>query len=97
MAIDGSVQAGQQSLELTVGHLQESAGSAITGASVQVSTDDGVTWQDAQVTACGDGAFRATFTLSPVGPQTYVTLRVVATDAAGGGISETTLRAYRLQ
>lgn len=93
---DGSTVSGPQGLDLTVGHLQQSAASAITGATVQYSTD-GVTWQDAAVTARGNGVYRADFTATTDAFRgTDVSLRVTASDAAGATISETITAAYHV-
>jgi hypothetical protein len=56
-----------------------------------VSFDDGHTYQAASVTPQGGGRFRIGFT-SPAGAE--VTLRVSATDAAGGSVTETIQRSY---
>ncbi|OXM66097.1 hypothetical protein CF165_21905 [Amycolatopsis vastitatis] len=93
---DGSTVSGPQGLDLTVGHLQQSAASASTGATVQYSTD-GSTWQDATVTARGDGVFHADFTATTEAYRgTDVSLRVTASDAAGATIAETITAAYHL-
>jgi hypothetical protein len=93
--VDGSTANGAQTLDLTVGHLQDAATPAITGATVRFSTDGGTTWQDATVTG-GAGTYRAAFpVINTTGrEQVPVALRVTATDAAGGSISETTTDAF---
>jgi hypothetical protein len=97
MAVTGTVPNGPQTLDLTVGHLQTAQTSAITGASVQFSIDDGASWQDASVSAQGNGGYRAAFTAeAPNFRGAYVSLRVSATDANGGQISETVTRAYKI-
>jgi hypothetical protein len=58
-----------------------------------VSFNGGVSWQPASVTRPGGGQFRAAFA-GPAGA--FVALRVTATDAAGGSITETILRAYKI-
>jgi hypothetical protein len=99
LSLSGTAPVGPQTLDLSVGHLQQSTGGAVTGATVQYSTDDGTTWQDAAITGTGDGHYRATYQLTAdpwPGILGYVSLRVTATDAAGGTVSETTTRAYSL-
>jgi hypothetical protein len=91
LALDGTAPAGLQLIDLTVGHLQLAPAARVTGAAAQVSCDDGQRWQRATVTASGDGRFRAGFRV-PGGCA--VTLRVSATDAAGGSVTETITRAY---
>ncbi|MFI9383519.1 hypothetical protein [Kutzneria sp. NPDC052558] len=85
-----------QGVDLTFGHLDQAAVSAITDASVQFSTDDGATWQDATVSATGNGKFHASFVVNATRPDELVTLRTTAHDAAGGAITETLTRAYAL-
>jgi hypothetical protein len=91
LALDGTAAAGAQVITVSAGHLQLARPSAITGASAQVSWNDGQSWQDAPVTLDGKGAFTIAFS-APGGVD--VTLRVTVDDAAGGSIRETILRAY---
>jgi hypothetical protein len=91
LALDGTAPAGPQLIELTVGHLQLARAARVTAAAAQVSCDDGRRWQRATVTASGGGLFRVGFRV-PGGCG--VTLRVGATDAAGGSVTETITRAY---
>jgi hypothetical protein len=99
LAVDGSVHIGPQTVDLTIVRTQLAAAARLTGATVQFSTDDGASWQDASVADLGDGRYRATFTaVGDQGPRGagYVALRVTATDSAGGRFVETAARAYRL-
>lgn len=91
--LSGAAAPGRQTLKVTAGHLQLAPRTKITGAVVQVSFDDGVTWRNATVAGLSGGSYRATYT-APAG--SYVTLRVTAADAAGGQISETITRAYKI-
>jgi hypothetical protein len=93
LALDGSAPPGRQAIGINVGHIQLARTVPVTGARVQVSFNDGRTWQATPVTAAGGGRFRAVFN-APAGA--FVTLRVTATDAAGGSIRETILRAYTI-
>ena len=90
LALNGTTAPGAQSLGVSVGHLQLAAAQKVTKVSVQASFNDGKTWTTATVTGQGD-SYRAHFT-APA--SSYVTLRVTATDAAGGRESETITRAY---
>jgi hypothetical protein len=93
MALNGTTAAGPQVLDLTAGHIQPLADTAaVTGAAVQVSFDDGRTWDATHVTSLGRGNYRVTYT-APAGA--YVTLRTTATDAAGGSLTEATPAATR--
>ncbi|GAB3896333.1 hypothetical protein GCM10029964_077520 [Kibdelosporangium lantanae] len=97
MDVLGTTHNGPQSVDLTFGHVQQAPAAAITGATAQFSIDGGTTWQDTTVTAQGDGVYRAAFTAeAPDYRGVYVSLRVTATDAAGGRISETTTRSYKI-
>jgi hypothetical protein len=94
MALNGTTAAGPQVLDLTAGHIQPLADTAaVTGAAVQVSFDDGRTWDATHVTSLGRGNYRVTYT-APAGA--YVTLRTTATDAAGGSITEAITRGYQI-
>ena len=93
LALDGSAPPGRQVIGISVGHIQLASAASITGARLQVSFNGGQTWQAASVTAAGGGQFSAAFT-APAGA--FVAIRVTATDAAGGSISETILRAYKI-
>ena len=93
---DGSTVSGPQGLDLTVGHLQQSAASPVTGATVQYSTD-GTTWLDAPVTARGGGVFHADFTaVTDAFRGADVSLRVTAADAAGATVTESITAAYHV-
>jgi hypothetical protein len=92
LAVDGSAPAGPQQVQVTAGHLQLASAARITGATAQVSVDDGKTWKPASVTPAGGGRFNVTFTAPP---GAYLSLRVQASDAAGGQITETITRAYQ--
>jgi hypothetical protein len=91
LAPNGTTAAGPQTVNLTVSHLPLAKATAITGASAQVSVNDGHTFRAATVTPLGGGRFRIGFT-APA--RASVTLRVSATDAAGGSVTETILRGY---
>jgi hypothetical protein len=93
LGLAGSAAPGTQVLDISAGHLQLAKAAKITGARVQVSVNGGTTWRDAAVTRLRAGDYRAAFT-APAGR--YVTLRVAATDAAGGSVTETITRAYKI-
>ena len=91
LPLDGRAPAGAQQVELTAGHIQLARSAGVTGATAQVSYNDGQTFRPATVTPSRGGRFLVSFT-APAGVD--VTLRVSATDAAGGSITETIVRAY---
>ena len=90
-SLTGHTAPGPQAVDVSVSHVQLAAASAITGLSAAYSLNDGQSFQPATVTAAGGGQFHIGFS-APAG--TDVTLRVSATDAAGGSITETIVRAY---
>ena len=91
LPLDGRAPAGAQQVELTAGHIQLARSAGVTGATAQVSYNDGHTFRPATVTPSRGGRFLVSFT-APAGVD--VMLRVSATDAAGGSITETIVRAY---
>jgi hypothetical protein len=93
LGLDESAAPGRQVLDFTAGHLQLAPASAIKGASLQVSQNGGKTWRPVAVAGYGPGAFRASFNDKSAGP---VSLRVTASDTAGGTIRETILSAYKV-
>lgn len=62
--------------------------------SVQVSYDDGKTWQETTVRDGDDGW---TVSLRHPADAEYVSLRASAADAAGNTVEQTTIRAYALR
>jgi hypothetical protein len=90
-ALNGQTHPGPQKISLHVGHIQLGGSAAITGATAQVSFNDGDTWTPAKVTALGGGRFTLTYN-APAGVD--VSLKVSASDAKGGSISETLIRGY---
>lgn len=91
LALDGTAPVGAQVLGITPGHLQLADAAAITAVTAQVSDDDGATWRPATVTGSGT-SYQARYS-APAG--SFVTVKITATDAAGGQLSETITRAYR--
>jgi hypothetical protein len=97
-SLDGSTAAGPQSLGLAINHLPASPPYPVTQAKVQVSFDNGTTWQPATLArichrqVCTN-QYRATYT-APAGAQ--VSLRVTARDTLGATVTETILGAYQV-
>jgi hypothetical protein len=82
-----------QVLNLGVGHVSydgQGSRAPIKTASVQVSFDAGTTWQQAAVA----GAAGNYVALWPNKPGTSPSIRVTATDANGGAITQTITNAY---
>ena len=96
-SLDGSTPAGPQSLGIAVNHLPDSTPYPVTHATLQVSFDNGTTWQPATLARICHGqtctnTYRASYT-APAGAQ--VSLRVTARDTHGGSVTETILGAYQ--
>ena len=94
IGLDGTTPAGPAEVQISVAH-QALAPSppAVTGLTVQYSLNGGASWQPAAVSGGGatwDAWLDAT-------PGSYVSLRVSATDAAGGALTETITRAFATQ
>ena len=93
---------GAETMGLTLGHVSyNGTGShaAITAATVQVSFDGGKTWQAAQLTRTGAasaGTYTASWTNPAADTGTYPSIRITATDAAGGSIDQTVNNAYEI-
>ncbi|MEZ0107623.1 hypothetical protein ABH920_001615 [Catenulispora sp. EB89] len=87
-----------QLLDLGVGHQSyqgQGSRAAITGASVSVSYDAGKTWVPAAVAPVGAGHYLAVWpNNAPKGSRPW--LKVTATDAIGGSISQTVANAYTI-
>jgi hypothetical protein len=95
--LDGSAPAGAQSLGITVSHLPDATAYPVTHAGLEVSFDNGTSWQPAALTrvchgqAC-TGQYRASYT-APAGAR--VSLRFTVRDGQGASVTETVLGAYR--
>jgi hypothetical protein len=95
--LDGSAPSGAQSLVIAVNHLPGSTPYPVAHAGLQVSFDNGTTWQPATLgrichaQVCAN-RFRAGYT-APAGAQ--VSLRVTAEDTHGASVTETILGAYQ--
>ncbi|WP_370384341.1 hypothetical protein [Catenulispora sp. GAS73] len=85
-----------QALLLDVGHLSygnQGSKAAVTSAQVSVSFDSGVTWQN--VPSLGANGHYVALWQNPAPPTgAHPMLRVTATDALGGTITQTTTNAY---
>ncbi|HEY3903257.1 MAG TPA: S8 family serine peptidase [Streptosporangiaceae bacterium] len=91
--LNGRTRPGLQQIAIKAGQLPLVKSSAITGLGVQFSVNGGKTWKPVRLTRTGAGSYLATFSASA---GRYVTLRARATDAAGGSVTETIDRAYRI-
>jgi hypothetical protein len=91
LPLDSVTPPGHQQIDVSVGHIQLAARSAIVHASARVSYDDGQLWQPVTLTRTAAGKYRVSFD-APAGVD--VTLRFSASDAAGNSINETIINAY---
>jgi hypothetical protein len=85
-------------MRLLVGHVSyNGAGStaAIKPVTVSVSFNGGKTWQQATLTGSG-GSYTATWPNPASAKGTDPSLRVTATDALGGSITQTITSAYTI-
>jgi hypothetical protein len=95
--LDGTTPAGPQSLGIAINHLPDSTPYPVTHAQLQVSFNNGTSWQPAALAricyaqVCTN-RYRATYT-APAGTQ--VSLRVTAHDTRGASVTETILGAYQ--
>lgn len=85
---------GTHTLPVVMETQQGSAVGALTGLTVQTSTDDGQTWRDAPARTTGTNAFAAQVTV-PEGAA-YVSVKAQATDSLGNTVKETITRAYKV-
>jgi hypothetical protein len=91
IALDGTTPAGPEEVQINVAHQAlVPSPPTVTRLTVQYSVNDGASWQPAAVS--GSGATWDAW-LDPT-PGSYVSLRVSATDAAGGALTETITRAF---
>ncbi|MET8275088.1 S8 family serine peptidase [Streptomyces sp. NPDC005096] len=83
----------QAELTVTASHLPGTT-TAIGKPSLEVSYDDGTTWQGAELSGRGDGWRAALHAPKSAG---FVTLRVTAKDSADNSVSQTITRAFGLR
>jgi hypothetical protein len=93
-ALDGSVDRTAK-LTLSADHQPGVEGGDVTGMRLWASSDDGENWQEVTVKPGKGGTFRAVVRAA-AGAQ-FVSLRAQAEDADGGRVTETVIRAYRLE
>ncbi|ACU69976.1 hypothetical protein Caci_1050 [Catenulispora acidiphila DSM 44928] len=96
--IENTVHGPLATLELHVGHQSyNGAGShaAVNSATVSVSYDKGATWTPAKVVPAGSGTYVALWANTGAKGSTPW-LKVTASDALGGSITQTTANAYTI-
>jgi subtilisin family serine protease len=93
-ALDGSVGRTAK-LTLSADHQTGSDGARVTGMRLWASSDDGKSWREVNVKRGKGDTFRAV--VKAARGAEFVSLRSQATDAAGGSVTETAIRAYRVE
>ena len=92
---NNAARAGQAFLlPVSVQRQAVAAAANVRDLDVEVSYDDGATWQQAFLVKVGSGWLAQ---LLHPGDAAFVSLRAAATDSAGNSVQQTILRAYRLE
>lgn len=91
----GQLPAGAATARVYVGHLSGASDVAVTSLTGSVSFNGGTSWRKASVAAEGNGQYALSFTV-PAAAQTdgFGALRLSATDAYGGRLSQTIQHAF---
>ncbi|MEU4386933.1 S8 family serine peptidase [Promicromonospora sp. NPDC023805] len=93
-ALDGTVDRTAK-LTLSADHQPGVEGADVTGMRLWASSDDGKNWQEVTVQPGKGDTFRAV--VKAAAGARFVSLKAQATDADGGRVTETVIRAYRLE
>ncbi|WP_460793057.1 hypothetical protein, partial [Micromonospora sonneratiae] len=80
-------------IPVTVLHQPGAPATRVRSLTVEVSYDDGTTWQKAKVRSTGRGWVAG---VKHPGQPGYVSLRAKAVDSAGNTVTQSVVRAYRL-
>ena len=88
------VVAGDATVDVTLRRQAFFGSTNIVAFTFDVSFDDGASWSAANVTALGDGRFRATYA-QPAGAS-FASVKISASDDAGSALEQTIFRAYPL-
>lgn len=91
----GRVRAGSR-VELGLSSSSYTSGVAATGATLQVSYDDGATWRPVTLKQTGDGSWR-TALATPLHKGGWVSLRATAQGPDGLKVSQDVIRAFGLK
>ncbi|MBC9719558.1 S8 family serine peptidase [Streptomyces sp. TRM66268-LWL] len=91
----GDVRGGHR-VDLGLGSVSWSGGVHATRAALQVSYDDGTTWQPATATKLADGKWAAAFT-PPDTPGGFVSLRTTTESSDGHSVTQEVIRAFGLK
>ncbi|HEY9331874.1 MAG TPA: S8 family serine peptidase [Streptomyces sp.] len=91
----GQVRAGSK-VPLGLSSSSYTSGVTATGATLQVSYDDGATWRPVTLTRSGDGMWRTTLS-TPRHPGDWVSLRATAEGPDGLKVTQDVIRAFGLK
>ena len=80
-------------IPVTVAHQPGAPAASVRSLTVEVSYDDGKTWQKAKLRSAGKGWVA---TVRHPGQPGYVSLRAKAVDSAGNTVTQSVIRAYQL-
>jgi hypothetical protein len=76
---------------------QAASGPTVTSLKLWTSTDDGATWQPADVTGDGNGTYTVTYQVPALARTSgTISIRAQAGDATGDTVDQTIYNAYRL-
>jgi hypothetical protein len=92
--LSGQAESGHTVLDLTVAHQRYADQTPIRTVQAEVSFDAGATWHNAKVNASRASHYSAEWFTPRSAIGTLPTLRVTATDTAGGSITQTVQNAY---
>ncbi|WP_406051007.1 S8 family serine peptidase [Kribbella sp. NBC_00889] len=83
------------SLNLSVGHQPGATAGPIRSLTVEISTDEGATWQPTSIRNLHNGRYQATYTHPHKGQS--VSLRIHSTDTDNNAITQTLTNSYNLR
>jgi hypothetical protein len=94
--IQHQLTAGRHTVGLTVTRQQFATAPAVSGATLQVSYDDGASWQSLHLTG-SHGAYRAAYTVPASASGGTVSFKLAAWDSQGNRIDQVLPSAYRVR
>jgi hypothetical protein len=92
--LEGTMPLGPSTVTFTVRHVAGAADPAISGVTFAVTVNQGRTYHDLPVTSLGGDRYQVTVTNPSVWANHGIGIRIHATDAAGGALTEAVANAY---